>query len=134
MREILFRGKKIDNGEWEYGFIIKATDSVLNKIKSGEIIRTQYFIFNDSCYAPFEVDPKTVGQYTGLKDKNKKNIFGGDIVMVKDYNRYFNVEVQYVNYGFLPFRSIDEKFAIGSIDPEECEVVGNIYENKELIK
>ena len=60
MRDILFRGKRIDNGEWVYGNLIR----------------------RNVCGEEWEVIPETVGQYTGLDDKYGGKIFGGDIVMV----------------------------------------------------
>lgn len=108
MREILFRGKRKDNGEWVYGnsvLFFKETTKIY-----GELVQ----------WREVEVIPETVGQYTGLTDKNGKKIFEGDIIAYGD-DRYL------VNFGdgyFSPFDFICE---------DECKVIGNIYDNPELL-
>lgn len=132
MREILFRGKRMSNGEWAYGFIIKTFDT--------------YYIIDkdDDKNITYKIIPETVGQYTGLCDKNGKKIFEGDIIDAS--NEWWNaagpaghdspvILVKWENYlcGFEPFANYDCDCGV-YISAKNCEVLGNIYDNPKLLK
>lgn len=93
MREILFRGKRVDNGEWIYGVPItdKATgDAYIITSTAGAYLRSE---INNMCATGFRAIPETVGQYTGLTDKNGTRIFEGDVV------KLFDIAIGEIVYG-----------------------------------
>ena len=123
MREIIFRGKRLDNGEWVYG-------SLFVGFKKCYICPEAIAMYNFDgalCLGGFvEVDPSTVGQYTGLKDKNGKMIFEGDILSLRAGRPHV---VRFKNGAFiLEDSAIPMSFAI------KFEIIGNIYDNPELLK
>ena len=127
MRVIEFRGKSKITGEWLYGDLIQDLEN-----KRYAIVPQKGEHYN---YYDYEVDPESVGQYTGLKDKNVKEIFEGDIVKEGDAN--FMEPVIFENgaykWGEDHFLGYD---SYGDFTDTTfwATVVGNIYENPELLK
>ena len=135
MREILFRGKRVDNGEWVEGFYVFVPEHY-----KPEMSKKSYIVsINNGLF--FEVIPETVGQYTGLKDKNGKRIFEGDIVQWKDenFNNYTSV-VEWCgekwNYPAFDLAKHDYECNGLQYVHEDCiiEVIGTIYDNPELLE
>ena len=139
MREILFRAKRIDNGEWvegQYAFILNPLTESGEPIK--HLICNGTNIFND------EIDPETLCQYTGLKDKNGNRIWENDIVDASEewwsacgpagHNSPI-IKVEWLEglTGFEPFANYDCDCGV-YIDASGCEVIGNIFDNPELLK
>nr|DAP69826.1 MAG TPA: YopX protein [Caudoviricetes sp.] len=153
MREILFRGKQVDNGEWIEGFYAH----------SGE--KKYILIDNDIAVgylAMKEVNPDTIGQYTGLTDKNGKKIFEGDILHFKAYRGggfacpigtdiYYRVLFGHCNpdmdtlseyVGFWALEKNydeDDLYECGNsinylVDSHGAHVIGNIHDNPELLR
>lgn len=142
MTEILFRGKRVDNGEWVYGYYFKATHHWHNHGIHEDWIAVDTIQNGGYCNVrgKYAIIPETLGQYTGLTDKNGKKIFDGDIVMVID-----NVWGSPFCYGITGKIVYDEcGFFIEPKNPRdtqwlynECaiyEVIGNIHDNPELLE
>ena len=152
MREILFRAKRTDNGEWvegQYAYILNPLT------ESGEPIK--HLICNGTNIFNNEIDPETLCQYTGLKDKNGNRIWENDIVSCEHekypddnplevyplspdpikYKR--NYAVEFINtgssYGYrLRNRSIHFMITGNVIYNHKIEVIGNIFDTPELLK
>lgn len=142
MREIKFRGKRLDNGEWIYGSLL------VSHFKDDK--KERYFItqFSGNYTFEHEVDPNTVGQFTGLRDKNGRDIWEGDIFK-EDGNgivrSVFRVpgglafEDNPVSFGYdhrapvYPYSSIAEMQSVSWLS-QCCEVIGNIHDDPELLK
>lgn len=131
MRDIKFRGKRIDNGEWIYGCLVQT-------------INEGVYILNMPSFIPaktlpaerfIKVHPESVGQYTGLKDKKGKEIYEGDIVSYTDvptglYNG--NYEVIF-DAGFIGINTVIKSNLCEIESHKYVEVIGNIHDNPELL-
>lgn len=128
MREILFRGKRTDNGEW-----IESCNVFLDGKKKHIYIPNPDTDMRAKAYLCYEVIPQTVGQYTGLTDKNGTKVFEGDIVDILTENEEIGV-VNYEDGGFL----VDaDGFCVdfhANINGKDVEVIGNIHDNPELVE
>ena len=128
MREIKFRGKRLDNGELVYGYLI-GNDVIVGVIVEwdDEYFCTEFWL---------KVDPETVGQYTGLLDRNGKEIYEGDILR---WGKDFHIFV-------VEWIASETRFGVRNTlltycDPDKdsfsntgiCEIIGNIHQNPELI-
>ena len=127
MREILFRGKRTDTKEWIEGVAFPHDNDKVTMFRQHSI---------DGILVGKEVDPETVGQYTGLTDKNGTKIFEGDIVRYNDTMH----KVIFCTINGCAFFGITmpDRGEIWNFDGITCankmEVIGNIYDNLELLK
>jgi len=141
MRQIIFRGRRVDNGEFVYGYYIRYEH--MGTVK--HIIVTNWAqVYVNS----FEVDPSTIGQFTGLRDSKRtaefpeeQEVFEGDLVKDK-HNQMFAIRCN-IHWGAFCLAKPNGKFLGGKIyysshSPifdglEDCKVIGNIHENPELL-
>ena len=149
MREIIFRGKRLDNGEWVEGVFLNDRDGAfyicpaVGDISYGDGGNRRKI----GCW--YKVDPSTIGQYTGLKDKNGKKIFEGDILHIAKIadglGGYYqppldypvNVVVKWDLCAWMWETLCEDKWYISFPDAwchYECEVIGNVHDNPELLK
>lgn len=126
MREILFRGKRLDNGAWETGSLV---------IVRGDLSDERDFIADKMTGYHTPIEKSTIGQYTGLTDNNGKMIFEGDIVEGEDFN-------DEDGYGVIEWDDDGARFTINGagiiVDFDnyyghELEIIGNIHDNQDLV-
>lgn len=136
MREILFRGKRIDNGEWVYGSSFRLNEKL-----------NPFIMLINRGGESYEVDNDARGLYTGLKDKNGTWIFEGDILRYSEQSehfRYLNNVCFAVFYDNLNACFAVERYVNGNYEckkrltafnpSEHLEVIGNIHDNPELLE
>lgn len=128
MREILFRGKRADNGEWVYGSPIFQDNYALIRFWNSEE-------FN---YEEYLVMPESITEFTGVADKNGKKIFEGDIIKSCEYDDIYLVKYcaddNYPAFDVVPEMNVECNGLSHLHIVEGIEVIGNIHDNPELLK
>ena len=128
-RELLFRGKRDDTGEWIEGYFGQSVDTFI--IQDYGLVAGHFKVF--------KVVPETVGQYTGMKDKNNRKIFEGDIIeyIFPVTNKAVEKETGVVIYDDCGFHIANDgcMLCVASGDGDVViEVIGNIHDNPELLE
>lgn len=146
MRDIRFRGRRVDSGEWIYGSLIDRDIIVSGPVDADG----EYIGLGEWC----SVEPETVGQYTGLKDRNGKEIYEGDVISFDDMGEEgyeYKEGYDFVNRAVVTFE--DGRFTLDNFMEtnsgvfeemhdhrelqgviEHSEVIGNIHEHPHLLK
>ena len=145
MREILFRGKRIDNGEWIEGYYVETVDYRTDSAVHLIIELPSTFYPRGEIAGEYEINSSTIGQYTGLTDKNGKKIFEWDILKIHYTTELFGETLSTQYNALVMFEDgcnvakgiFDGAELVGDLSAfsnDEVEVIGNIHDNPELLE
>ena len=137
MKEILFRGKRIDNGEWIEGYYVKTVDYLTDSAVHLIIELPSAFYPRGEIAGEYEINSSTVGQYTGLTDKNGKKIFEGDIVEFRTSLKKYYAKVYYKKGMWsLYIKGFNDRYmlSVAVENDYSVKVIGNIHDNPELLE
>ena len=133
MREILFRGKSKDNGNWIEGYYV-CDESGQEMEQAAAYI---YHLNQHPCgwsLIRYEVYPESVSEFTGLTDKNGTKIFEGDIVSISgELQEIYTCVWEEYNFGY-EFANKTMSFSLACVGSDDIEIIGNIHDNSELLK
>lgn len=135
----LYRGKRKDNGEWVEGNLFENDNAHFPMVLIGHVIMSRDKHTNALSFDGFdlcEVDPETVGQFTGLPDKNGMNIFKGDIVEYFPGGLFLIPQTGIVEFhdGAFGVMLFEKKGIFLTFAADYCKVIGNIHDNPELLE
>ena len=136
MRDILFKAKRIDNGEWVEGAYFPKTKYPMKKNRAFIWVwQIGKFYCDYNCgYLPYEVDEKTICQYTGMTDRNGKKIFEGDVV-VDGVRRELCLVIFDEDKACFQLCSKFDIYDVGDFNYDtDVKVIGNILDTPELMK
>ena len=139
MREILFKGKRIDNGEWVEGCYAECNGKTFIGIDISIGIDDIFEVFCTPVIRWLEVDPKTLCQFTGFCDKKGKRIWENDVLMAhldESYPEdmtYETIEWGTAGWVMHETNSIDRQY-LDEFDTKHFEVVGSTFDNPELLQ
>lgn len=140
MREILFRAKRVDNGEWVEGYYLKTT---LGKdIEPSDVIFVPFKINRSGQWGWIKVLPETLCQFTGMIDKNGKRIWENDIVRTTKFGKDDGNGHNYAGFDVFVVKWDDGGFALFNkwrrfnlrTDEKSYEILGKVFDNPELLK
>lgn len=138
MRENKYRGRRLDNGEWEHGDLVQFGQKCYTPCKCAIIPGTASGS-DPLCKILFdyEVDPATVGQFTGLKDKSGREIWEDDVMrFITEFGETMTSEVAFMD-GFFYVQGEDDDDIYGipyAVESMNAEIIGNIHDTPELLK
>lgn len=124
-RQIIFRGKRLDNGEWIYGDLQLGDGDHIPMIG---VVRGGH----DPIY--YQVEEATIGQFTGLRDKDSRPIYEGDIVMQRGYSGVKPMVVRFEQGAFIVgWHGGSSTQTRPMLIQKRCEVIGNVIDNPDLL-
>lgn len=135
MRQILFRGKRIENGEWYVGSLHLEYEGVTNTLQGAYLLGKYSPAYKNAVHGYIEVDPETVSEFTGMLDRNGERIFEGDIVKVSSpsgSSYYAKIEYDCGCY-WVSNPDIQIPDTINNFNMDFVVVEGNIFDNPELL-
>lgn len=146
-KEIKFRGRSVQSGKWLYGYLGEVNIEVLQSIYKEKVIFENLAWFNTDNFGyvvnDYSVDESTIGQFTGLHDKNGKEIYEGDILRSLQSNKLMVVVYDEIGASFVvavinknSARKLGVQFHISKswLKKYPKEVIGNIHDNPNLME